>query len=199
MLRRQGCDQLTQQILLTGLGGLTGWGKDAVEPPTTQPRRFGPGAAHGDDPALSGASPYIPRGFSDTAQDEQFLTKLHDGQNELGFSDGQTEDGVPDRFYLFGSTGADLAEVSENLARTLAAELEEHESSYAGGIYFLLRSAQFEKATVEENWTDEEGNQSEPDFPDYSTLVYLTNPDQSVLTSLGGMPDLTRLRLDEVT
>ncbi|WP_369366114.1 RHS repeat-associated core domain-containing protein [Streptomyces sp. CG4] len=100
MLRQQGCDQLadqydaagdqlTQQILLTGLGGLTGWEKDAVEPTTTQPRRFGPGAAHGDDPALSGANPYIPRGFSDTAQYQQFLTKLYDGLNELGFSDAE--------------------------------------------------------------------------------------------------------------
>ncbi|MEU7059004.1 FG-GAP-like repeat-containing protein [Streptomyces sp. NPDC046197] len=100
MLRQQGCDQLadqydaagdqlTQQILLTGLGGLTGWEKDAVEPPTAQPRRFGPGAAHGDDPALSGTNPYIPRGFSDTAQYQQFLTKLYDGLNELGFSDAE--------------------------------------------------------------------------------------------------------------
>ncbi|MEU7059003.1 hypothetical protein [Streptomyces sp. NPDC046197] len=110
----------------------------------------------------------------------------------------RTEDGVPDRFYLFGSTGADIAEVSENLARTLSAASEEHESSYAGGVYFLLRSAHFDKATVEENWTDEEGYQSEPDFPDYPILVYLTNPDQSVLTSLGGLPDLAKLRLDEV-
>ncbi|SED89201.1 hypothetical protein SAMN04490357_6214 [Streptomyces misionensis] len=105
---------------------------------------------------------------------------------------------MPDRFYLFGSTGVNLAEVSKNLARTLAAALEKRESSYMGGVYFLLRSAHFDKATVEENWTDEEGYQSEPDFPDYPILIYLTNPDQSVLTSLGSLPDLARLRLDEV-
>jgi hypothetical protein len=65
MLRSQGCDrladqydaaadQLTAQVLLVGLGGLTGWEKDAVDAPVTQPRRFGPGAAHRDDPSVSG-------------------------------------------------------------------------------------------------------------------------------------------------
>ncbi|WP_234029304.1 hypothetical protein [Streptomyces sp. PsTaAH-124] len=59
----QAADELSQQIVLVGIGGLTGWEADAVEvPATAQPRRFGPGAAHGDDPALNGANPYRPTG-----------------------------------------------------------------------------------------------------------------------------------------
>ncbi|MCH0561465.1 hypothetical protein [Streptomyces sp. MUM 16J] len=100
MLRQQGCDQLadqydaagdqlTQQILLVGIGGLTGWEKDAVEAGAAQPKRFGPGAAHGDDPALGGKDPYIPRGFGGSSQYEEFVHELYDGLNEAGFGDAQ--------------------------------------------------------------------------------------------------------------
>ncbi|MFE9836548.1 DUF6531 domain-containing protein [Streptomyces sp. NPDC005551] len=95
MLRQQGCDaladqyadaadELTQQIVLTGVGGLTGWRRAAVEP--RAPGRFGPGAAHSDDPALRGANPYIPRGFSALTYSE-FTQKLYSGLRAAGYDD----------------------------------------------------------------------------------------------------------------
>lgn len=95
MLRDQGCDaladlyadaaeELTQQIAVTGIGGLTGWRRDVVEP--NKPGRFGPGAAHGDDPALGGANPYVPRGFS-AAEYGEFAGELYSGLRAAGYSD----------------------------------------------------------------------------------------------------------------
>lgn len=95
MLRQQGCDaladlyaeaadELTQQLAVTGLGGLTGWRRAAVEPKA--PGRFGPGAAHSDDPALGGANPYIPRGFS-AGTYGQFTQKIYSGLRAAGYND----------------------------------------------------------------------------------------------------------------
>lgn len=70
LLRQQGCDaladlyaeaaeELTQQIALVGVGGLTGWRRAAVEPDINRypaepgsPTRYGPGAAHSGDPSF---------------------------------------------------------------------------------------------------------------------------------------------------
>ncbi|MGW3953092.1 DUF6531 domain-containing protein [Streptomyces sp. NPDC004752] len=83
MLRQQGCDaladlyaevaeELTQQIALVGIGGLTGWRRTAVEPDINRypgeagsPTRYGPGAAHADDPSFGSkgyrwAAPRVP-------------------------------------------------------------------------------------------------------------------------------------------
>lgn len=133
MLRQQGCDaladlyaeaadELTQQLAVTGLGGLTGWRRAAVEPETSG--RYGPGAAHADDPALSGANPYVPRGFSEAGYGE-FTQELHSGLRAAGYNDstaifqvssvtGQSfktgEPFRPDSDYDIALAGSDLIE-----------------------------------------------------------------------------------------
>lgn len=133
MLRQQGCDaladlyaeaadELTQQLTVTGLGGLTGWRRAAVEPETSG--RYGPGAAHADDPALSGANPYVPRGFSGAGYGE-FTQELYSGLRAAGCNDstaifqgssvtGQSfktgEPFRPDSDYDIALAGSDLIE-----------------------------------------------------------------------------------------
>ncbi|MGP3949613.1 DUF6531 domain-containing protein [Streptomyces sp. 7N604] len=91
------CQPTTPTDLL--LGGLGGAAAPLIGPawralkgffgkaPTAVPPRFGPGAAHADDPALGGVNPYTPRGFNGTADYEEFSRMLYSGLNDVGYGD----------------------------------------------------------------------------------------------------------------
>ncbi|MGP3949614.1 hypothetical protein [Streptomyces sp. 7N604] len=102
------------------------------------------------------------------------------------------------RYYLYGSRGMSLTELRDALELSLEASFELRDSSFKGGHYFLSRAQDFEKMTIETNWTDEEGYLAEEQFPDYSTLLYVTDPTDRVLTVLSDTSSLHRLRMEEV-
>ncbi|MGW2874733.1 DUF6531 domain-containing protein [Streptomyces sp. NPDC001233] len=81
------------------IGALTGGIGSLIEPawgalrnifgeaPESAGVRFGPGAAHANDPALDGVNPYIPRGFSSASEYNEFTQQLYSGLNDAGYSD----------------------------------------------------------------------------------------------------------------
>jgi hypothetical protein len=100
---------------------------------------------------------------------------------------------------VFGSATGTSADAGALLARALDAECEVRDGPYPGATYCLLRGAEFQRLTVEENWEDDDGYLAEPDFPSSRVLVYLTDPDPRVLEVLGALPDfdeLSALQLD---
>ncbi|RZU45577.1 hypothetical protein EV284_0214 [Streptomyces sp. BK022] len=88
------------------------------------------------------------------------------------------------RYYLFGSGQMGLRETCDALSLSLEVSFEARQSDFKGGRYYIARASGFEKITVEANWRDDEGYLAEPDFPDCSTLVYVTSPADHTLSKL---------------
>ncbi|MFI7349737.1 hypothetical protein ACIBSR_26245 [Streptomyces sp. NPDC049936] len=99
------------------------------------------------------------------------------------------------RYYLYGSDEMSLQEVSDALSVSLQIPFDARQSDFKGGRYYLARMQAPEKITIEENWEDDEGYLAEPDFPAYSTLVYVTEPNLRVVSVLENSGHLQRLRM----
>ncbi|MEU1041920.1 hypothetical protein ACFYP4_15685 [Streptomyces sp. NPDC005551] len=99
------------------------------------------------------------------------------------------------RYYLYGSGQMSLSEVCDALSVSLGASFESRHSDFKGGRYYLLRDQAFGKITVEENWEDEEGYLAEPEFPEYPTLAYVSEPTARTLSTLETAGYLRRLRV----
>ncbi|GAA1559270.1 hypothetical protein [Kribbella lupini] len=77
------------------------------------------------------------------------------------------------RFWLLGSDD-DVATVGRRLAATLGVHLVERESSYLGGAYLGGSGSGLDEVIVQANFEDEEGYLAEMDFPNYRTLIHVT-------------------------
>lgn len=80
------------------------------------------------------------------------------------------------RFLLFGSTESPLV-VGDRIAGSLGVRLRIHESSYRGGEYLRGEGQMIEEVIVQSNAEDDEGYLVEGDFPQFPTLVYVTQLD----------------------
>ncbi|WP_432081563.1 hypothetical protein [Streptomyces sp. WAC 04229] len=101
-------------------------------------------------------------------------------------------------YYLYGSKSLDLQATRDSLISSLGVSFSSRESDFKGGVYHLARAQGFEKMTVEVNWVDEDGELVEQDFPEFSVLIYVTNPDEPVQSVLEEEISLQCLRIESV-
>ncbi|MGW3953094.1 hypothetical protein ACWEKM_19760 [Streptomyces sp. NPDC004752] len=100
------------------------------------------------------------------------------------------------RYYLYGSSEMSLREVCDALSLSLGVSFKSRESDFKGGRYYLARVQGSEKIAVELNWEDDEGYLAEPEYPEYSTLVYVNAPTECMLSVLENASYLQRLSQD---
>ncbi|MFG2677366.1 hypothetical protein [Streptomyces sp. NPDC048445] len=86
----------------------------------------------------------------------------------------------------------------EDLSSVLSLNFEERDSSYKGGEYFLARDERVQEVTVESNWEDDEGFMSEPNFKEYSTLVYFNGISDEAWELPSGLRWIVLLRVEEI-
>jgi hypothetical protein len=74
---------------------------------------------------------------------------------------------------VYGYTGPDLASARASVQEVLAIDLEEHESLYRGGIYFL-HEAKDGEIIVQTNCDLIDGEPTETDFSNFGIILYVT-------------------------
>ncbi len=79
------------------------------------------------------------------------------------------------RYWLLGST-LDVAATGRRLAEVLMIDLRMHSSDDRGGDYMRGSGSGVEEVIVQENFRDDEGYLVEEDYPDFPTLIYITQP-----------------------
>lgn len=101
------------------------------------------------------------------------------------------------RYWLLGSH-ADLASTGRVLDELLGVTLHEHDSGYRGGIYLRGSARYAQEVIVQANFEDDEGYLAEPEFPDYPTLVYVTEDGATLSADFLADPRLSVLRVEEL-
>jgi|RhiMetdeSRZDD1v2_1073273.scaffolds.fasta_scaffold925405_2 hypothetical protein len=80
---------------------------------------------------------------------------------------------------LYGFTSDNLDKLAESLGRTLGVTFSLHESSYRGGDYYRSGTPGQEEFVLQSNYDQIEDEIAEPEFPKYSTLLYVGPTDHS--------------------
>ncbi|MFG3494168.1 hypothetical protein [Streptomyces sp. NPDC047886] len=88
--------------------------------------------------------------------------------------------------------------VAGRLSRELGIAFQVRESAYRGGEYFLFDLPSGGEVSVERNYEDEEGFLMEADFPDFSTLVYLSDVEDSTVVAVSRLSGFVELRREEL-
>ncbi len=103
------------------------------------------------------------------------------------------------RFDLYGARSGSLDEVREAIERRLGREFVLHESSYVGGEYFRVAGPP-EEILIQAHIPDDEGYFAEPDFQEWSVLVYVNDSTRwdEVDALLANVKLLHRLRTETV-
>ncbi|MGP3980039.1 hypothetical protein [Streptomyces sp. KR80] len=91
-----------------------------------------------------------------------------------------------------------IADVAEILAASLGVEFALRESSYKGGEYYLYQGADGLEISIEAHWRDEDGILAEPDFPQFSVLVYVNHIITGMDEKLAAVDGLELLRCEVV-
>lgn len=102
------------------------------------------------------------------------------------------------RFTLLGAKGLEIAQASRLVGVLLGIRLEMRDSSYRDGEYFLHRYSSGTEVSVEGNVRDEEGELTEPEFPEYTALIYLNYSRVELEGALSAVEDFDLLRVEIV-
>jgi hypothetical protein len=105
---------------------------------------------------------------------------------------------MSDRFNLYGFRGGDIDEVERLISDTLEVEFTSKESSFKGGEYFSHRGSGRFEITIETNFTDDEGILSMPEFPLYSTLIFVSYVNSEVERRLNAQGEIDLLRSEVI-
>ncbi|MEV0204292.1 hypothetical protein AB0H97_03735 [Streptomyces sp. NPDC050788] len=89
-------------------------------------------------------------------------------------------------------------DVAEIVSAKLAADFTLRESSYKGGEYFIHRTADGVEISIEKQFSDEEGELSEPDFPEYATFVYVNRGKSEIDRQLNELDQLHQIRSEMI-
>lgn len=101
------------------------------------------------------------------------------------------------RFDLYGSRELSAAQAADLLSTVLRVRFDQRDSAYLGE-YYLSRGDAPEEIKVQGNVEDEDHILLEPDFPEFPTLVYVTDGIESVAETLSVVPELSLLRSETV-
>jgi hypothetical protein len=101
------------------------------------------------------------------------------------------------RYWLLGSL-ADPEVAGRFVGELLGVNLREHDSGYRGGVYLRGSSKWVHEVIVQANFEDDEGYLAEPAFPDYRTLIYVTEEGGTLDEVFSGDPRISVLRVDEL-
>lgn len=100
------------------------------------------------------------------------------------------------RFWLLGSIDS-IDSIGEQLNGVLPITLQPHSSDYHGGTYLRGEAAGWE-VIVQRNFRDEDGDLYEDDFPEYTTLVYVTQSMESERLDSLSLQGFKALRVEEL-
>ncbi|MBC3456574.1 MULTISPECIES: hypothetical protein [Pseudomonas] len=80
---------------------------------------------------------------------------------------------------LYGAKDLGLLSAKVNVERTLGEALEERDSSYQGGVYYMLGGGDAENFVLKLNIDPFDGDAVEENYPDYTVLLYINATDRS--------------------
>jgi hypothetical protein len=80
---------------------------------------------------------------------------------------------------LFGAAARELDAARSALEMAIGAAMERHESEYRGGDYFLLEK-DGAKLVLQANFTEDDGEVTEAQFPDAGVLLYVDGESSAV-------------------
>lgn len=99
---------------------------------------------------------------------------------------------------MYGVESMDVRNAASALESLLGVRFHRRESSYKGGEYFLASFNSGGEITVEVNWVDEDGDLAEPEYANFSVLVYANKVNVGTLASISAAGLFTLLRSDEL-
>lgn len=80
---------------------------------------------------------------------------------------------------LFGAAAQELDAARAAVENALGAVMEMHESEYRGGDYFLLEK-EGAKLVLQTNFTEDDGEVTEAEYPDAGVLLYVDGESSAV-------------------
>lgn len=80
---------------------------------------------------------------------------------------------------LYGAKDLGLLSAKVNVERVLGEIFEERDSSYQGGIYYMLGGGDAESFVIKLNVDPFDGGAVEQDYPGYKVLLYINATDRS--------------------
>lgn len=105
---------------------------------------------------------------------------------------------MPSNFTLYGAKGLAPADVVRIIGPRLGVDFSLRDSSYKGGDYYLYRGDDGVEVSIEKHERDRDGMLGEPDFPQYSTLVYVNYARPEIDRELAAVDYLDLLRTEVV-
>lgn len=102
------------------------------------------------------------------------------------------------RYSLYGMQGIEISDAARIISDSLNVKFSPRDSSYRGGEYFRYRGSEGLQISIEKHWCDEDGELAEPDFPQYSALVYVDRLDAGTEGKLDAIGLLDLLRSEVV-
>ncbi|MGW0902840.1 hypothetical protein [Streptomyces sp. NPDC002853] len=105
---------------------------------------------------------------------------------------------MSDRFNLYGAVEPDTARLAKKISESVGCDFAVRDSSYKGGEYYHFQDSSDLEITIERHGRDDDGDLTEPDFSQYTTLVYADNVSEDVEASLRGVEGLELLRSESL-
>ncbi|MGW0926055.1 hypothetical protein ACWD3J_44565 [Streptomyces sp. NPDC002755] len=88
--------------------------------------------------------------------------------------------------------------MARDLGGLLGVDLECRESGYKGGEYYRTPRGVKGKVAIQSNWTDGEGYLAEPNYPEYSVLIYVSRAEDHILDTVARLEDIILLKSEEI-